>query len=478
MLDLVIKGGQVVTPTGVGYWDVAVKGEKIVGVLMPGSLDDQAIRTIDATGKVVIPGGVEAHTHVGFPHRDSIWGAGVTAGPEDLSLSALWGGTTTMMDFAIATQPGGGDVLEHVHRHTDLFKDRMYIDYSVHCSFHGPSTTIENIPRIKELIAAGFPSIKVYTTNHAPRPNRPITMISTGQLVSVMEQTAEHGGIVAIHAEDDEVVQWNYELAREKEEWAWYYLPKIRSNLSEDLAVRRAIIVAEHTGSAMYIVHTSAREGVDAIAESRSKGFPVDGETILLYCSFNSENYKEPDGMKYHTYPSTKSEMDRLRLWDGLTRGDLNILATDAIGTSYDDKTAGRTVLDVQGGNIGIEIRMGVAYSDGVVKQGMSLERFVAITSTNPAKLLGFYPRKGAIAAGSDADIVIMDPSVNKVLNMKDLHLGDYSPWKGWQVNGWPTVVLLRGKVMVENGSFMGNTSYGKLIPRKIASSVLNGPIV
>ena len=477
MLDLVIKGGRVVTPTGVGEWDVAVQGERIVGVMLPGSLNEDAQKTIDATGKIVVPGGIEAHTHVGFPHRDQIWG-NVTAGPEDLSLAALWGGTTTMMDFAIATQPDGGDVLEAVHRHTDLFKDRMYIDYSVHCSFHGPSTTTRNIPQIKDLISAGFPSIKVYTTNHAPRPNRPITMISTGQLVSIMEQTAQHGGIVAIHAEDDEIVQWNYEVAREKEEWAWYYLPEIRSNLSEDLAVRRTIRVAEHTGSAMYIVHTSAKEGVNAIAESRSKGFPVDGETILLYCSFNSENYKEPDGMKYHTYPSTKSEGDRLRLWDGLMRGDLNILATDAIGTSYEDKTRGRTVVDVQGGNIGIEIRMAVAYSEAVVQQGMSLERYVAITSANPAKLLGFYPRKGAIAPGSDADITIIDPSVKKTLTMKDLHLGDYNPWEGWQVEGWPTVVTLRGKVMVENGAFMGSPADGRLIPRKIYPSVLKRPIV
>ena len=226
----------------------------------------------------------------------------------------------------------------------------------------------------------------------------------------------------------------------------------------------------------MYIVHTSAREGVNAIAESRSRGFPVYGETILLYCSFNSENYKEPDGMKYHTYPSTKSEADRLRLWDGLLRGDLSILATDAIATDYAGKTAGRTVVDVQGGNIGIEIRMGVAYTEGVVKQGMSLERYAAITSTNPAKLLGFYPRKGAIAAGSDADITVIDPSIKKRLSMDDLHLRDYNPWEGWQIEGWPTVVTLRGKVIVEDGEFLGSATDGKLIPRRIDPSVLTRP--
>ena len=146
MLDVLIRGGQVVTPTGVGQWDVAVQGEKIVGVVLPGSLGSEAVEIIDATGKLVVPGGVEAHTHVGFPHRDGIWGDTTTAGPEDLSLAALWGGTTTMMDFAIATQPGSDDVLEAVHTHADLFPGRMYIDYSLHCSFHGPSTTTRNIP--------------------------------------------------------------------------------------------------------------------------------------------------------------------------------------------------------------------------------------------------------------------------------------------------------------------------------------------
>jgi dihydropyrimidinase len=476
VLDLVIKGGTVVTPSGVGQWDIAVQGEKIAAVVLPGALPNDARKTIDGTGKIVVPGGVEAHTHVGFPHITSVWG-NVTAGPEELSMAALWGGTTTMLDFAKVAHAPSGDAVAAVNEHMDHFKGRMYIDYSAHCSYYGPSTTPDNIAQVRDLVAAGFPSIKVYTTNHAPRPGRPITMINTGQLVAIMEQSAKHGAIVAIHSEDDDIVQWNYEMALLKEEIEWWRLPQIRSNISEDLSVRKCIRIAELTGSAMYIVHTSAKEGVDAIAESRSRGYPVDGETILLYCSFNSENYKEHDGMKYHTYPSTKSEVDRLRLWDGLHKGDLNILATDAIGTSYKDKIAGRTALDVQGGNNGIEIRMGVGYTQAVVKQGMSLERFVDITSTNPAKLLGFYPRKGAIAPGSDADIAIIDPSIKGTVATKDLHLGDFTPWEGWDIQGWPTVVTLRGRVMVEDGAFHGQPGDGALIPRKIDSSVFSGPL-
>ena len=475
MLDLVITGGKVVTPNGVGVWDVAVEGERIVAVAVPGTLTSDAAKTIDATGKIVVPGGVEAHTHVQTPLTPSAWNAD-SAGPAETSKAAIWGGTTTFVDFATVTR--ADDAVSAAHEHLDFFQGKTYADYSAHCTYFGPGASTERIGQIKDLVAAGFPSIKVFTTNHAPRPNRPITMIDAGQLRDIMQQTSAHGGIVAVHAEDDEVVQRNYLLAEERGDIDWYHLPVIRSNLSEDLSVRRTIQIARHTGSAMYIVHTSAREGVDAVAHARSRGLPVFAETILLYCSFNSENYHEHDGMKYHTYPSTKSETDRLRLWDGLLCGDVSILATDSIATSYEQKTRGRTTKNVQGGNIGIEIRMGVAYTEGVVKQGMSLERFVAITSTNPARILGFYPRKGAIAPGSDADITIMDPSVRMRLSASDLHLRDYIPWEGWEVAAWPTTTILRGKVMVEDGVFTGELTDGRLIPRKIDPSVLNGPVV
>ena len=226
----------------------------------------------------------------------------------------------------------------------------------------------------------------------------------------------------------------------------------------------------------MYFVHVTAKEGLESIAEARSRGMPVYGEVLTLALSFNCDRYKEEDGMKYHTFPSLKYEDDRLRLWDGLLHQDLAFTATDSGFTTYLDKIAGRNVLDMRGGNVGIEIRMGVTYTDGVVKQGMSLERYADVTSTNAAKMLGFYPKKGAIAVGSDADITIIDPSVKKRLSMDDLHLKDYNPWVGWEVAGWPTTVVLRGKVMLEDGKFLGSVTDGKLIPRKIDPSVLTGP--
>jgi len=234
--------------------------------------------------------------------------------------------------------------------------------------------------------------------------------------------------------------------------------------------------LAERTGAGMYFVHVTASDGLDVISEARSKGMAVYGEVLTLALSFNCDRYKEEDGMKYHTYPSLKYEGDRQHLWKGLLRDDLSFTATDSSFTTYLDKIAGRNVVDVRGGNIGIEIRMGVNYTEAVVKQGMSLERYVDVTSTNAAKLLGLYPRKGVIAVGSDADFAIIDPSVKKALNINDLHVRDYSPWEGWVVEGWPTTVILRGKVMVDNGQLLGTGDDGQLIPRRINPTVLNRP--
>src|SRR5262249_37327353 len=167
---------------------------------------------------------------------------------------------------------------------------------------------------------------------------------------------------------------------------------------------------------------------------------------------------------------------DHRSLGDGLLRADLSLTATDSSFTTFLDKIAGRNVVDVRGGNIGIEIRMGVNYTEAVVRRGMTLEDYTAVTSTNAAKLLGLYPRKGAIAVGSDADIAIIDPEVKKTLSMTDLHVRAYSPWEGWQTEGWPTTVILRGKVMVANGQLLGSPNDGQLIARKIDPVVLRRP--
>ncbi len=481
MLDTIITGGTVVTPAGAGQWDVAITGEKIVAVALPGILPTEGATLIDAAGRIVVPGGIETHAHAAAnvqPGARQLVQDSPNAGPLDHSLGAIWGGTTTVMDFAPV--PNEGDLAAGIHDYISVWRGNSYTDYSTHCIYTSNNTP-DAISRYSELINAGFPSIKVFTTDIRPPEARsstltPIGKIDIGRLEHLMSQIARHGGVLAVHGEDDELVMYNYLLAQQRGLWDWYNVHQIHSKLVEELAFQQVVRVAERTGAGMYFVHVTAKEGLDAISEARSKGLPVYGEVLTLALSFNCDQYQEPDGMKYHTYPSLKYEDDRLNLWDGLLRNDLSFTATDSGFTTYLDKIAGRNVMDVRGGNIGIEIRMGINYTEAVVRRGVSLAQYANITSTNGAKMLGLYPQKGAIAAGSDADITIIDPSVKKTLTMSDLHLRDYSPWDGWEIEGWPTTVMLRGKVMVDNGQLLGQPTDGQLIPRKIDQAVLNRP--
>ncbi len=474
MVDLIIRGGRVVTPWGVGGWDVAVQGEKIVAVAEQGTLPGDTGRVIDATGKIVVPGGIEPHAHVAAPIAGQ---PGMeTASPEEVSRAALFGGTTTITDFAI--QGPGVDIFQAIEERTSRWKGHSHCDYSHHCMLIGQVP--ENVVgQMKEAVQEGFPTFKIFTTNIRPVASIPEDerrLVGMGHLSSLMEQTVTHGGLMFVHSEDDDIVQFMYNKLARDERAEWYNMHEVHNNMSEDVSFRRVLRVAEWTGAAVYFVHVSAAQGVNAIREARGKGLPIYGETLHNYVSFTSENYKETDGMKYHTYPSLKSEEDRQTLWDGLIKGGINTMATDEYCTTYALKVGGRTVHDVTGGHSGAETRVGITYSEGVAKRGMSLQRFVDVTSANAARILGYYPRKGAIAPGSDADIVLIDPSISKPLTMNDLHIGDYSIWEGWEISGWPTTTILRGKVVVENGQFSGTAGSGQLIPRKIDQDVLNRP--
>ena len=481
MLDMIIKGARVVTPSGVGEWDVGVSGEKIAAVGLPGLLPEENATIVDAAGKILVPGGIETHAHAAAnvqPGARQLVTGTPNAGPADHSLGAIWGGTTTVIDFAPV--PNEGDLVKGVHDYLIPWQGNAYTDYSTHCIYNNGNTP-DAISRYGELIAAGFPSVKIFTTDIRPPEGRvnsltPGGKLDVGRLHDVMTQVAKNDGVLAVHGEDDELVMYNYLLAQQRGHWDWHNVHLIHSKAVEDLAFRSVVRLAERTGAGMYFVHVTAKDGLDVISEARSRGMAVYGEVLTLALSFNCDRYKEEDGMKYHTYPSLKYEDDRLNLWQGLLRDDLSFTATDSSFTTYLDKIAGRNVVDVRGGNIGIEIRMGVNYTEAVVKQGMSLERYADVTSTNAAKLLGLYPRKGVIAVGSDADFAIIDPSVKKSLNINDLHVRDYSPWEGWEVEGWPTTVILRGKVMVDNGQLLGTGDDGQLIPRRINPTVLNRP--
>src|SRR5947207_1926051 len=222
------------------------------------------------------------------------------------------------------------------------------------------------------------------------------------------------------------------------------------------------------------MMHVSAGTGVAAIAEARGKGLPVYGETLHQYLLYSANDYKRPNGQIYHTYPSLKSKEDQKALWQGTAHDTIHCIATDELCCTLKDKTLGSRIDDVTGGNSGVEPRLAVMYTEMVVRRRYSLSRYVDLVSSNAARIMGFYPRKGAIAVGSDADIAILDPSRRGKIRAADLHETDYTPWEGHDIFAWPVVTLLRGKVMVENGRCLAASDDGRYLKRKISPATLS----
>jgi dihydropyrimidinase len=322
-----------------------------------------------------------------------------------------------------------------------------------------------------EAIQAGYPTIKIFTTNIWP--HRTGRLIDFGDIWETFKVLAREGGLGVIHAEDNDIVMHMYEKLFAENRTGFERMAEVHNTLSEDLSFRRIIRLAENVdGMALYMMHVSAAAGVQAIAESRARGFPIYGETLHQYLLYTSEDYRRPNGQIYHTYPSLKSRRDQERLWDGLARGDLHCVATDEVCCKLAVKVQGRRIDDTTGGNSGVEPRVAVIYTETVEKRGYPLEKFVDVVSANAARILGLYPRKGAIAVGSDADITVLDTNQRRTVRAQDLHESDYTPWEGKDVGAWPELTVLRGKVMVADGQFHGDLKDGQYLKRRIPDDI------
>ena len=467
MLDLIVRSDTVVTPRGVGDYEIAIQHEKIVAVASRGTFrNDQAYSVVDATGKIVIPGGIDPHIHCK-------WGTPVgtvSAGADVVSRAALYGGTTTIVDFAVWDD--GLTLQEAIERRDADFRGRCFCDYAFHVTLHGdvPEKIIAQIP---EIVGAGYPTIKMYTTD--VRPARKNWKMHFGDIWEVLQQLAKHGGLACIHSEDDDLVMHMYEKLFAQGRAHFSNMAEVHSTLSEDLSFRRVIRLAENVeGAALYLMHVSAAAGVSAIAESRAKGFPIYGETLHQFALFTSEDYKRPNGQVFHTYPSLKTAADHVALWEAVTKtGAISTMSTDGVCTPYSVKIARDQIDDTTGGNVGVEPRVSIVYTEMVTKRGCSLERFVDVIATNAAHIMGLYPRKGVIMVGSDADLAILDPQASRKIAKENLHESDYTPWEGYETAVWPSMTILRGKKVVENATFLGSADGGQSIARKIAPEFL-----
>lgn len=477
MFDVLISNGYVVTPETEGYLDIGIRDGRIVALLERGGTHE-ATRHVDATGLQVLPGGVEAHAHIlepahrGWTNGREVW----LQGPEGSSRAAAFGGTTTIASFAFlgVHDEDTDDPVAAVERRRALFDGKSYVDYTFHPGVVG-NPSPELLANVARAVEAGIPTFKAFTTCVTTAQEG--VKMDDGPMLDLMAELSAAGGMLLVHAECDELVTHMEAKLKHEHRDQWYNLHLVHSATSEELAFQKVCRLARENGTAVYFVHVTGESGAQVIAQARAAGQPIYGEVLHNYLCFTAEDYKQPDGGKIQTYPALKTEADRQALWQGLLDGTLTTVATDEYTTDYATKVGGRTVETACGGHAGIETRGVITYTEGVVRGDLSLRAFVEVFSTRPAKVLGLYPRKGAIAVGSDADLVLWDPSQERTITMDDLHHdGDYSIWEGWECAGWPVMTLVRGEVVTEGGRLVGSLDHGQWLPRSLDRTVLDGP--
>jgi len=455
MATLLIRNGIVITATDLYEGDVFVDGEKVVAI--GSSLQMNADRVIDAKRKYVLPGGIDVHTHLDMPF-------GGTTSADDFesgTIAAAHGGTTSIVDFAIQYK---GQTLHHAWETWMKKADgKAAIDYGFHMIITDLSDQVED--EMDALVRQGVTSFKLFMAYPG------VFMLDDASIFRALLRTGRNGGTICMHAENGGVIDVLVKKALAEGKTAPKYHALTRPARAEGEATHRAIALAEMADVPIYIVHLSASEALDMVTEARDRGLPAFAETCPQYLFLSYDNYEEPgfEGAKYVMSPPLRPRETQERLWRGLAFNDLQAISTDHCPFCMkEQKTLGRGDFSkIPNGAPGIETRMSLVYDGGVRTGRISLNRFVELTSTSPAKIFGLFPRKGTIAPGSDADIVIFDPEKKTRLSQKTLHMNvDYNPYEGREVVGVTDTVISRGRVVIDGGKFVGRAGAGSFIKR------------
>ena len=454
-MTLLIKGGTVVTASDQYVGDVFIDGEKIVAI---GSrLTMEADRTIDAATKYVLPGGIDVHTHLDMPFGGTMSADDFESG----TIAAAHGGTTTIVDFAIQYK---GQTLHHAWDTWMKKADgKAAIDYGFHMIITDLSDQVEQ--EMDALVREGVTSFKLFMAYPG------VFMLDDASIFRALLRTGRNGGTICMHAENGGVIDVLVRKALAEGKTAPKYHALTRPARAEAEATHRAIALAEIAEVPIYIVHLSAAEALEMVTEARDRGLPAYAETCPQYLFLSYDNYEEPgfEGAKYVMSPPLRPKETQDRLWRGLAFNDLQAISTDHCPFCMkEQKVLGQGDFSkIPNGAPGIETRMSLVYDGGVRSGRISLNRFVELTATSPAKIFGLFPRKGTIAPGSDADIVIFDPNRTMRLSAKTHHMKvDYNPYEGREVTGVSDIVICRGKVVIEDGKFVGRAGSGAFLKR------------
>lgn len=455
-MKVLIKNGRIITAVDDYHADILIDKEKIETIGK--NLTMEADKTIDATGKLVIPGGIDAHTHMDMPF-------GGTTSSDDFktgTLAAAHGGTTTIIDFAIQTK--GQSITEALDTWHAKAQGKTAIDYSFHMIVTDLPKT--RIPELKRLINdEGVTSFKLFMAYPG------VLLVDDATIYRAMRLAGEEGALVCMHAENGVVINEIIEMALEKGHTAPKFHALTRPTLAEAEGVNRAIALAEMAESPVYIVHLSCHDALKKVQEARDYGLPAFAETCPQYLFLDYSDYEKPgfEGSKYVMTPPLRDKSNQKELWNGLRMNDLQVVSTDHCPFCFkEQKELGKDdFTKIPNGGPGVEHRMSLVYNGGVKEGRISLNRFVEVTSTSAAKLFGIFPKKGTIAVGSDADIVIFDPEKKMTISAKTHHMRvDYSCYEGVEVQGVTETVLSRGKTIIENGKYIGKEGDGTFLRR------------
>jgi len=452
---MLIKHGIVVTEGFVGIADLRIEGE-LIREIAPSLEALPGEEVIDATGKVVLPGGVDVHTHMSLD-------LGHVVATDDFytgTVAAACGGTTTIVDH-MGFGSTGSSILHQVRHYQDMARDKAVIDFSV----HGVTNRVDPdiLVEMESLIAEGVTSHKVYTTYGGKMPDR--------EIFELLEQTAKLGVMICVHPENDGIVTYLREKFVREGKLSPMYHPLSRPPEAEADAIHRIALMAHLAGDApLYIVHLTCALGLELIRGRRERGQGrLFAETCPQYLVLDDSLYQRPDGLKYIMSPPLRGRENQEVLWQGLISGEIQTVGTDHCPFFYGkEKQLGKDdFTKAPGGAPGVEARMTILFSEGVSDGRFDLRQFAEMTATNPAKLFGMYPKKGVLRPGSDADVVIFDPDRQDVITWDKLHENvDYTPYEGLAVKGVPVLTISRGKIVAKDGTFVGKAGDGQFVRR------------
>jgi dihydropyrimidinase len=456
-MSLLIKNGTILNASDIYRGDVYVERDIITTIGT--NLEMKADRVIDATGRYVLPGGIDAHTHLDMPF-------GGTTSADDFesgTIAAAFGGTTAVVDFAIQYR---GQTLQHaLDEWMKKAEGKAAIDYGFHMIITELTDQVED--EMDAMVRQGVTSFKLFMAYPG------VFMLDDASIFRAMLRTGKNGGTICMHAENGGVIDVLVKKALAEGKTAPKYHALTRPARAEGEATHRAIALAEMANVPVYIVHLSAPEALEMVTEARDRGLPAYAETCPQYLFLSYDNYEEPgfEGAKYVMSPPLRPKEAQDKLWRGLAFNDLQAISTDHCPFCMkEQKTLGEGDFSkIPNGAPGIETRMSLVYDGGVRQGRISLNRWVELTSTSPAKIFGLFPRKGTIAPGSDADIVIFNPEKKQTLSVKTLHMKvDYNPYEGRVVQGVSETVVSRGKVIIDQGKFLGKAGSGSFLKRSI----------